>query len=674
LKFTRFLTLALLAVAFSPVFAARPDDYVIEKEPADVGLIHTQRDIKPYFQVYRQTVEIVFTDDEPAGKAQIAVLPLHNGKKWAVSCRWDDNTPSDIRMMELMDKDGMKGTFYVNGREQGYWGEKYDYDGRLDDIASLLVASGNHTLGGHGDRHPSLGYLNRNRLWQEVMRVRIDREAQTDEPICSYSFSNMNWSNDVEGLEVTLDIAEALYRAGYYHNANSTYLRRSGIEMPAANLLPWDKANASQIENKIAEFTTDESLARTNPNFTFNMHAAAINPEFQWQKYDRLFEKYKGRDEWWYCNQSEYGAYRLQYEATKVERRRVANKVSLELRRPALSDLNDEIPLSFEITAAPKESVQKVTADSGKVEPFDAGESYRFNLYHNHNKKLPEKIGWIANKDNHQKVKDTDVGKDFGGLKGVLYLDGTKLGLELVNGGNELRDIRVTYRLPLAWNDGVQVRHEDKIAANACLSDEITLKRAKTGFNYDIGVAFYAAQVDFTCADKAYRLYLTTSVRSDAEDTSYPVGRLAFLGPIPDNEFSTEMAQAAAKGELKSVGALKWQSTKEYTDFLHANALLAEKPAAEHNLQGKYLLRTIVESPEARQVQTIVGARRCGISAIYVNGAPAGGDRFELKAGDNNLLLVFGARGKRAPMFGLVTPETGMMLKDIKYRLPETAD
>jgi hypothetical protein len=37
-KFTRFLTLALLAVAFSPVFAARPDDYVIEKGPGDVGL------------------------------------------------------------------------------------------------------------------------------------------------------------------------------------------------------------------------------------------------------------------------------------------------------------------------------------------------------------------------------------------------------------------------------------------------------------------------------------------------------------------------------------------------------------------------------------------------------------------------------------------------------------
>jgi len=672
LKLTKYLPLAALLISvLCPVFGARPDQYAPEQEAPEVGLIQRQPDIKPYFEPYRQTLEITFADAESSQKAEIVVLPLYNGKKWAVSCRWDDNTPSNIRMAKLMDKHGIKGTFYVNGREQGYWGERYDYTGELDDIAGLLVASGNHTLGGHGDRHPSLGYLNRNRLWQEVMRVRIDREAQTDKPICSYSFSNMNWSNDIEGLEVTLDIAEALFRAGYYHNANSIYLERSGVNMPAANLLPWDKANANRIEAKIAEFTADRSLAEKNPNFTFNMHAAAINPEFQWQKYDRLFEKYKGRQEWWYCNQSQYGAYRLQYEEGKVEKKRDGGKVTLEVTRPVLLDLNNNIPLSFEITEVPKERVQKVSADNGQVEPFD-GEYYCFNLYHSD--KLPAKIGWIANDDNHQKVKETDVDKDFGGFKALLRLDGTKLNLELANGGDELRDVRITYRLPLAWADGVEVRRKDKIAANASFSNEIMLKRAKSGFNYDVGVAFYAAQMDFICGDKAGRLYLTTSVRSNAEDADYPVGRFAFLGPIPDNEFSTEMAQAAAEGELESVASLKWQSTAEYTDFLHANALVAEKPAAEHNLQGKYLLRTIVESEKAQKVRTIVPARRWGISSIYVNGEPAGGDTFELKAGDNVLLLVFGARGKRAPMFALAAPETGMMLKDIKYRLPETAD
>jgi peptidoglycan/xylan/chitin deacetylase (PgdA/CDA1 family) len=680
LKLTKYLPpVTLLTLALCPVFGAQPDQYAPMQEACEVGLIQRQFDIKPYFETYRQAIEITFADAESAQKAEIVVLPLYKGKKWAVSCRWDDNTPSNIRMAGLMDKHGIKGTFYMNGREQGYWGERYDYAGELDDIAGLLVASGNHTLGGHGDRHPSLGYLNRNRLWQEVMRVRIDREAQTDKPICSYAFSNMNWSNDIEGLEVTLDIAEALFRAGYYHNANSTYLKRSGVDMPAANLLPWDKATANQIEAKIAEFTADESLAEKNPNFTFSMHAAAISPESQWEKYDRLFEKYKGREDWWYCNQSEYGAYRLQYALSEFEKKLEGSKVSWQIKRPALLDLNDRIPMSLEVRGPAKESIAKVEVYGGRVEEFDGGQSYRFNLYHTD--KLPQRIGWIANNDNHQKLADVDGDKEFDGVMGLLCLVGTKLKLQLANNGKEeLRDVRITYRLPLAWDRGVQMRRIARIGAGTAYNDDVVLERAKGGFNYDVGIAFYAVQVDFIRGDNTGRLYLTTSVRSDARDASYPVGRFAFLGPIPDEKFSMEMADAAAKGQLKSLAVegkdkvLEWESTEDYVDFLHVNALVAEKPAAEHNLQGKYLLETVVESAARQEVKTVVPARTLGIAAIYVNSERVHGDRFALGQGANNLLLVFGAPGRRAPMFGLASAQTGMTLQNVKYRLPNVSD
>ena len=71
--------------------------------------------------------------------------------------------------------------------------------------------------------HPFITYVNRNRMFEEVARVRAEWEAEADTQVVSYAFSSSDFRNPFEGNVVHADVTHALERAGYYHIANGWY-------------------------------------------------------------------------------------------------------------------------------------------------------------------------------------------------------------------------------------------------------------------------------------------------------------------------------------------------------------------------------------------------------------------------------------------------------------------
>jgi len=630
--------------------------------------------MKPYFATCRQTFTIVFKNTTAARAAKVRPLPLYDGKEWAISCRWDDNSPSDVRMRNLMDKYGFKGTFYMNSGRQGYWGKSYGLVKNNKDVDRMLVAAGRHTIGGHGARHPSLGVLSRNRIFEEAMRVRADRESTSDTPICSYSFSNMNWSNAIEGMTIGLDIGEALFRAGYYHNANARYLAQTGLKFPACWLLPWDGAAMQRWVEAMERFQANESIRRDNPCLSFSMHAPAYGTEEKWKRLEEKFRNYGGRKEWWYCNQSEYAAYRLQFAHTKVETAVEGNRLVVTLDRPALRDLNDNVPLTFDIEGT--DAVVEVQAEDAKVEKSADGWK-RFHLHHDGTQKLPERIGWVHNRDNRSEPGASDVDEDFPKLTGLLWREGESLKLSLRNGGEApLEDVRITYRLPPAFADGMTIRPVERIAPGAEHSDTLRLRQATDDYRFHSGVAFFAAQVDFVRGGKGGRLHLTAGVVNPKEDESYPVGRFLVLGQAPTETLTPEVVKRAAEGDFAPVTAgtkaFHWKPTgRAFVEFLHPEAIYGKPPAAERMLQGGYLLATIIRSPKAQTLEMALPARRSGFSGVYLNGRQVEDVSLALKEGANLLLLVYGRGRDRAILFRLVSSGTGQRAADIRYELPK---
>lgn len=66
---------------------------------------------------YEQRITVRFRDAEAAALASFALVPLYNGHKRAVSCRWDDNWTSDNpKTRDVMQRFGIRGTWYLNDR------------------------------------------------------------------------------------------------------------------------------------------------------------------------------------------------------------------------------------------------------------------------------------------------------------------------------------------------------------------------------------------------------------------------------------------------------------------------------------------------------------------------------------------------------------------------------
>jgi len=644
----------------------------------------------PYFDTYEQSVTITFRDRQSAQAASIKVLPLYNGYEWAVSTRWDDNNPEDVKMRDVLAQHGYRATFYLNSPEQIPVPNWNDWEQSLFE--------GGNTLGGHSWSHPFLTYCSRNTMFDQIARIRVEREASSDRAINSYAFSFCDFMNPVEGDIVREDIAELLFRAGYYHAANALFTKDLESRMLVSHLLPPD--GMAPIDDEFARILADPEIKKNNPNITFNMHVWYKTPE-AWANFEAELERYGHNPAWWYCNQSEYAAYRLQYLYTRVAPHAKREALELTLTRPVVPDLNDAIPLTLEIAGVAAEAVASISFAGGPIERRDENGSVRFELPHDPDQRLPERIGWIKNDENYSMLNTEMACDAFDGLLGNLHLDGDTVRLVLDNRGGALplRALTIRYRLPLQ-HQMPAIRHfPSPLEAGGYLRDAIALTTAndaaqRSTAKYAAGSAFYVAQLDFRYGEKPARLYLTCNGAITRADAAFPAEGFVRLGPIPHNLFTLDWAEAAIAKPfvvptLEGLGPLAWEPAAAAIpgrfdpEVVHTTGrwLLQEADP-----KGYYLLRSTVGASHRHAVSWRY-TPDC-VEAIYINGHKLEGDTATLERGPNDLVIVYATvradfdpnnfetvfqtlRPSNAGFFlRAAAADTGTRLDSLRYRRP----
>ena len=91
----------------------------------------------PYTELTEQKIRVRLRDEAAAASASIAILPLYGGADWAISSRWDDNIYTDLKMRDVLEKHGYRGTFYLNGRDTPYYGPTYGLVETRDAVAPV---------------------------------------------------------------------------------------------------------------------------------------------------------------------------------------------------------------------------------------------------------------------------------------------------------------------------------------------------------------------------------------------------------------------------------------------------------------------------------------------------------------------------------------------------------
>src|SRR5581483_3149519 len=151
------------------------------------------------------------------------------------------------------------------------------------------------------------------------------------------------------------------------------------------------------------------------------------------------------------------------------------------------------------------------------------GDEFRFDLPHADGHAVPAVFGLMENPDNSSRMEDAPSSGAVEELQGILaYKDG-KLSLTLRNkAGLTLKNVRVLFRLPLEFKDGVVKQALADMGPGEEKTIEIQPALASEDFLYTSDRLYLAAQVDFDSPVIPKRLYCTVFAPGYAADPSYP--------------------------------------------------------------------------------------------------------------------------------------------------------
>ena len=227
---------------------------------------------------------------------------MWNGKKKAVTFSFDDGVTQDIRLIEMFNKYGLKGTFNLNSGFLGLDGT-LDRNGRTvrhDKIAADKIKEvyAGHEVAVHTLTHPNLTELDEKEI---IRQVEEDRLRLSE--ICGYEVVGMAYpcggvNNDDRVAEIIKNNTGVRYARGL----DSTYAFE-----PQENLLRF-KPTVYYIEDCL-DRVVDEFLAldASEPSLLYIWgHSYEMDAEYiSWEKFEEVCKRLSHRDDIFYGTNKE---------------------------------------------------------------------------------------------------------------------------------------------------------------------------------------------------------------------------------------------------------------------------------------------------------------------------------------------------------------------------------
>lgn len=235
-----------------------------------------------------------------------------NFRNKSVTLSYDDSVVYNIKLIEIMDKYGLKGTFNLNS---GFWANEEGGRNLTKEQATNLYKNSKHEVAVHGLRHLSLSAIG------ESMAV----------------YDIINDKNNLENI-VGYIVSGLAYANGFYDDSVIKLLEKCGIkyarmsgqtehfELPE-NWLCWE-GTCRHTNPKLMELAKTFVECGTPRNFWYDTpklfylwgHSYEFNDDDNWDIIEK-FAKYIGnREDIWYATNGEVYAYvqafdRLQFSS-----------------------------------------------------------------------------------------------------------------------------------------------------------------------------------------------------------------------------------------------------------------------------------------------------------------------------------------------------------------------
>ncbi len=223
-----------------------------------------------------------------------------NGKVKALTFSYDDGVDSDIRLMEIFKKNGLKGTFNLNGGLMS--GNQGIYSRRMaEDECKTAYADPDFEVACHGLTHPFLEKCNPAVCLDEIVSDRLKLESLFGCQVhgMAYPFGTYN--------DMVIDCCRT---AGIYYNR--TVKSTLNFSMPA-EWLTWHPTchHANEKIFELAEKFLNTPLGTKEPPRLFYIwgHSYEFNQRNDWDRMEQLCEILGDHDDVWYATNMEIYLY-----------------------------------------------------------------------------------------------------------------------------------------------------------------------------------------------------------------------------------------------------------------------------------------------------------------------------------------------------------------------------
>lgn len=213
---------------------------------------------------------------------------------------WDDGHPSDMRLAELLEHHGAKGTFYI--------AQKHDRDRPSLSESELKTLSQRMEIGAHTLTHPELTAIAPEAAKREIEGSKAWLESTTGKVCDMFCYPRGKYDDDIKSMVKSAGFSGARTTENFRFSHDDPFALPSTVHVyhfplrPVANRRCFDPAirawssldelgigltaRRSWLAMAIAVF--DEALKRDAPWFHLRGHSWELDSTHMWQDLDRF--------------------------------------------------------------------------------------------------------------------------------------------------------------------------------------------------------------------------------------------------------------------------------------------------------------------------------------------------------------------------------------------------
>jgi peptidoglycan/xylan/chitin deacetylase (PgdA/CDA1 family) len=231
------------------------------------------------------------------------VVTFPQGKFKVLTLSYDDGRAADRRLLQILNENGIKGSFHLNAGLQGS-------SDRIP-AAELKELYTGHEVSAHTLTHPTMARISNEQLIHEIIEDRKGLECIVDYPVRGMSYPNGSYNSRIKEMLPALGIEYA------------RTVRSTGTFALPDDLHEW---HPTCHHNRDLMKLAEDFIALHKSQYLYMMYVWGHSYEFDndnnWDLMEQFCQLIGGRDDIWYATNIEYVNYmkafeRLQFAASQ---------------------------------------------------------------------------------------------------------------------------------------------------------------------------------------------------------------------------------------------------------------------------------------------------------------------------------------------------------------------